>query len=150
MPSNELDQAAPPSLDDQKIVSIRRFRDFSEAIVARAALEGSSIPCFLRNENTVRIDWQISNAIGGIRLDVLESDIDAAEAVLLPIDTNNEAVIASEFVCPECGSQEIHRKHRWGGLAVASIMTLGFSFQREQKGWVCDACTAAWTDDEDV
>ena len=92
-----------PSEQDQSIVTIRRFRDLSEAIVARGALEASGIPCFLRNENTVRIDWQISNAIGGICLDVLDSDRESAEAVLTPAELNeddSEPCPVPDTLCP--------------------------------------------------
>ena len=134
--------------NDGTIVSIRRFRDLSEALVVRGVLEAAGIPCFLRNENTVRIDWQISNAIGGIRLDVLDSDVEAAESVMLPLATDTGEVSKSEVVCPRCGSQDIHRKHSWSSLAAASILTLGFSPGRGQKEWTCNACGALWADDE--
>ena len=63
-------------------VTVERFRDLSAAIVARSALEATEIPCFLRDENTVRMDWQISNFIGGMRLQVREQDLKPASAVL--------------------------------------------------------------------
>lgn len=69
-----------PSLDQHSTVTnnqqmahlttIRRFRDLSEAIVARSLLESGGIEAYLCDENLVRLDWQISNFIGGIRLQV--------------------------------------------------------------------------------
>ena len=147
MPSTRQPTVELPPHNNERIVTIRRFRDVSEAIVARAALESASIPCFLRNENTVRIDWQISNAIGGIRLDVLEPDAEAAEAVLLPVSADAGDVVTPDVVCPACGSHEAHRKHRWGGLALASILALGIPLPRGHKVWTCDVCNARWMDD---
>jgi hypothetical protein len=141
--------------EKQSIVTIRRFRDLSEAIVARGALEASGIPCFLRNENTVRIDWQISNAIGGIRLDVLESDRDTAEAALTPTDgdrgpavQDDETYPDPDRLCPSCASASVHRKHRWAGLAMAAILALGVPFPRGPREWTCDDCGARWIDNE--
>jgi hypothetical protein len=50
------------------LVTLRRYRDLSEAIVARAVVESAGIYCFLKDENFVRLDWQMSNLLGGIRL----------------------------------------------------------------------------------
>ena len=135
-----------PELAD-RVVSIRRFRDLSEAIVARGALEAADIPCFLRNENTVRIDWQISNAIGGIRLDVMESDRDEAEAVLAPADAvqTAEAEAASDPACPNCGSRDVQRRQR---RAIAAILTFGVSSFHGSPDWTCERCGARWSDQD--
>lgn len=60
-----------PHLDESTPwITVERFRDLSAAIVARSALQAAAGPCFLRDENTVRMDWQISNFVGGMRLQV--------------------------------------------------------------------------------
>ena len=74
-----LDDRAPEYRD---LVTLRRYRDLSEAIVARGVIESAGIFCFLKDENLVRLDWQMSNLVGGIRLQVGASDVEAAEAVL--------------------------------------------------------------------
>src|SRR5580658_4937233 len=67
-----IDEAAndSESVTERKLVTVRRYRDLSEAIVARSLLESAGITVYLRDENLVRLDWQISNAVGGIRLQV--------------------------------------------------------------------------------
>jgi hypothetical protein len=57
------DEALPEWRD---LTTIRRYRDLSEALVARAVVESAGIFCFLKDENLVRLDWQVSNFIGGI------------------------------------------------------------------------------------
>jgi hypothetical protein len=37
-------------------------------------LECAGIYVFLRDENLIRLDWQVSNLIGGIRLEVEAKD----------------------------------------------------------------------------
>ena len=71
----------PPIIEDaedeeepRNLVTVRRYRDLSEAIVARSLLESAGIYVFLRDENLVRLDWQVSNFIGGIRLQVAAND----------------------------------------------------------------------------
>src|SRR5580698_2743976 len=78
----------PPMLDEEDklerrhLVTVRRYRDVSEAIVARSLLESAGLYAFLCDENLVRLDWQVSNFIGGIRLQVEKNDEAAAVALL--------------------------------------------------------------------
>ena len=73
-----------PELDMSQLnmVTVRRFRDLSGAIVARGALEAAGIPCILRDAEHVRMDSIMSNMIGGMRLQVREQDAAEAEAAL--------------------------------------------------------------------
>lgn len=74
--------AEPDNLEFQKLVTIRQYRDPMEAMIAKSALDSAGIFAFLRDENTVRIDWAWSNAIGGIRLQIKPEDVEAAEEIL--------------------------------------------------------------------
>jgi Putative prokaryotic signal transducing protein len=75
--------------EDVKLVALRRFRDLPGALVAKGLLDSAGIKCFLSDQNTVRMDWLWSNALGGVRLWVREDDV--AQAVeLLDHDFSNE------------------------------------------------------------
>jgi len=66
----------------QDLVTIRQFRDLPEAILARGVLESAGIETFLADDNIVRMDWFISNLVGGIKLKVRKEDLEAANEVL--------------------------------------------------------------------
>ena len=79
----------PPDVSDRnseeeprELIMIGRYRDLPEGQLARSLLESAGIPCFLRDENTVRNDWLLSNLMGGMRLMVNAEDRDAANAIL--------------------------------------------------------------------
>jgi len=75
--------------EDVKLVTLCRFRDLPGALVAKGLLDSAGIKCFLSDENTVRMDWLWSNALGGVRLWVREDDV--AQAVeLLDHDFSSE------------------------------------------------------------
>ena len=46
-----------PERIHQTLVTVARYRDLSEAIVARSVLESAGLFCFLQDENTIRMDW---------------------------------------------------------------------------------------------
>lgn len=143
-----------PDILDMEIVTIRRFRDLSEAMVARSVMESAGIPCFLRDENTIRVAWQFSNLLGGISLQVRARDLEAAEAMLtrvdaatmgIPSEDEPERFLEPDVVCPRCGSEDVQRRHRWGGLAVASTWLLS-SPSRGPQEWTCVHCGNRWTE----
>jgi hypothetical protein len=68
--------------EDVKLVALRRFRDLPGALVAKGLLDSAGIKCFLSDENTVRLDWLWSNALGGVRLWVREDDLPESAALL--------------------------------------------------------------------
>ena len=67
------------SIDSSKLVTISHYRDLPDALLAKGLLEIAGIECFLADDNVVRLDWFLSNAIGNMRLQVEEDD--AAEAL---------------------------------------------------------------------
>jgi len=50
-----------------ELVTLQHFRDVPEALLAKGKLESAGIACALADGNLVRMDWLLSNAIGGIR-----------------------------------------------------------------------------------
>ena len=52
----------------RNLVLLRRFRDVPEALLAKGRLDSAGIDCFLGDENMVRMDWFISNLLGGVKL----------------------------------------------------------------------------------
>ena len=63
-------ESAPQILvpDKRNLVLLRRFRDLPEALLAKGKLECAGFDCFLADDNMVRMDWFISNLLGGVKL----------------------------------------------------------------------------------
>jgi hypothetical protein len=81
VPEPELSpQTSVPERRD--LVVLRAFRDVPEALLAKGRLQASGIECFLADENMVRMDWFISNLLGGIKLMVQPSEFSKASRVL--------------------------------------------------------------------
>jgi hypothetical protein len=68
--------------DTRNLVLLRRFRDIPEALLAKGKLDAFGIECFLADENMVRMDWLISNLLGGVKLLVEPSDFTRASRIL--------------------------------------------------------------------
>jgi hypothetical protein len=89
----QVSQPAKDIIEDDELVTIRSFRDLPEALLAKGMLESAAIECFLENDNMVRLDWLISNALGNIKLQVKRNDAETALEILdqpVPDDAENE------------------------------------------------------------
>jgi hypothetical protein len=67
-------------------------------------LEEEGIKAYLENEHTVTIDPLVSNAIGGIRLLVLGSQLERAIELIEGFERTYKEAAA----CPKCNSLNVH------------------------------------------
>ena len=65
-----------------RLVTIATFENTAQAQVAKIALEAEEIPAVLGDEMTVDLFWNLSNAIGGVKVQVLEEDAERAVEIL--------------------------------------------------------------------
>jgi hypothetical protein len=116
-------------------------------MMAKGTLDSAGIQSFMADENTVRLDWMWSNAIGGIRLFVREEDAsEAADLLDQPIPERLNVPDVGEYLqprCPQCGSldvsfAEIDKRISYPGLFF------GLPLPVHRRGWNCDACGHAW------
>jgi hypothetical protein len=146
------DAASEPrrEMEVRELVTIRQFRDLPEALLAKGSLESSGIECFLADENLVRLDWFISNFIGGIKLKVHGPDVINAQKIL------DEPILEGLYVhgvglyeqprCPKCQSLDVNFQELDRPIAYMSAF-LRVPMPVQRTGWHCHSCDAEWEGD---
>lgn len=144
---------------DGSLVTVARYRDLTEAFVARSVLEGEGIPCFLCDENFVRLDWGYSNFIGGMRLQVSGRDEAYARELLTQkapetIDVPGVPTFVQP-ICPKCASDDIVAYDSGLKTAAASALLIGIPTRlsaktTSQEAWHCMKCGCNWADDSET
>ncbi len=150
---NVPDEPAPEGreeLEVRELVTIRQFRDLPEALLAKGCLESAEIECFLADENLVRLDWFISNFIGGIKLKVRVADAENASKLL------NEPILEGLYVqgvglyeqprCPKCRSLDVNFQELDRPIAYMSAF-LRVPLPVQRQAWRCHSCDTEWDDD---
>jgi hypothetical protein len=137
-------------MEIRELVTIRQFRDLPEALLAKGSLESAGIECFLADENLVRLDWFISNFIGGIKLKVRAPDAADAQKLL------DEPILEGLYVqgiglyeqprCPKCQSLDVNFQELDRPIAYLSAF-LRVPIPLQRPAWHCHACDAEWEDD---
>ena len=136
-------------MEVRELVTIRQFRDLPEALLAKGSLESAGIECFLADENLVRLDWFISNFIGGIKLKVRALDAANAQKLL------DEPILEGLYVqgiglyeqprCPQCQSLDVNFQELDRPISYMSAF-LHMPIPVQRPGWRCHACDAEWAD----
>jgi hypothetical protein len=138
--------------DFQKLVFLRRFRDLPEAMLAKGTLASSGIEGYFVDDNIVRMDWFISNLIGGVKLMVRPEDLEAANDLLSqPIPEGIDYGGDEQFEqpkCPKCSSIDITFEELNKPLSYASAW-VGFPLPVSHPNWKCESCGAKWVEEED-
>ena len=65
---------------EDKIVEIARFYEPEAAQMIESLLKSEGVNCYLRNEYTSRIQYPVN--VGGIRIELLESEVPRAKEIL--------------------------------------------------------------------
>jgi hypothetical protein len=137
-------------VDLRELVTVRKFRDLPEALLAKGSLKSAGIDAVLIDENTVRMDWFWSNLIGGIKLQVEPDDLEAANEILdLPIPDTLQVLGVGDFVqphCPKCHSLDVAFQELRKPVAYVSAY-LGVPIPMQCPAWRCHACGVEWEED---
>ena len=144
------EQEPRPQMEVRELVTVRQFRDLPEALLAKGSLESAGVECFLADENLVRLDWFISNFIGGIKLNVRPADEANARRLL------DEPILENLYVqgvglyeqprCPMCQSLDVNFQELDRPIAYMSAF-LRVPMPLQRPAWHCQACDAEWEDD---
>jgi hypothetical protein len=136
---------------DQAMVTIRQFRDLPEALFAKGSLESAGIECALLDANMVRLDWFISNLLGGVKLQVRQEDAAVALEILdQPIPENFDVSGIGEYVqprCPKCQSLDVNFREIAPAAYLSTAVNVPIPFHR--RAWRCHSCDLEWEDDGD-
>jgi hypothetical protein len=128
-------------------VMLRQFRDLPEALLAKGSLESAGIQAYLVDDNMIRMDWFISNLLGGIKLKVRPEDAEAANEILnqpTPEILDFEGVGNFEQPkCPRCQSLDISFEELNKPIAYFTAYA-GVPIPAHKRGWTCHACGNEW------
>jgi len=104
---------------------LETFDNYIEANLMLGRMEEAGIHCWLKDENTATINPILTNAIGGIKLMVLDDDVAKAIEILTALKEEKR----KNFACPHCGSHNIEyiTSNRKTSNIISSLLTWMFS-----------------------
>ena len=123
-------------METDKIVVYKTFTDPNNAHIVKGLLDSYGIECFLSDENIVTMNAMYSSAVGGVKLNVFEKDLNRISAILESENVTEEEITESEkeeskITCPICHSANVafggSIKQKFG-LSTTLIFSMIVSF----------------------
>jgi hypothetical protein len=136
----------------EELVTLWRYRDLPEALVAKSKLDSDAVWCALADNEIVRLDWFWSNAVGGVRLQVADEDVAHAMALLgeeIPAGFLAEETGAAyeQLECPKCHSRDVRFEYMYKGIALVFLWLLALPMWIPKGLWHCEDCLHEWKAD---
>ena len=122
--------------------TVDRFFHPTDAHIAAGRLESEGIPVFLLGINHASVNWLLSNALGGIRLQVPAQYVDEARAILA--DTV-QASSEQNDSCPNCGSNDTSAMSNSRKIAFLAVHLFSLPVPWRNSRRHCQACGAEWS-----
>jgi len=131
------------------LITVKTYYYDHETLLLEPMLKSAGIDYFLKDHRTITVDPFLSNAIGGIKLQVRQEDVDRTRELLLEIEKHKQATEQEQTIiiddiefektfgeCPKCDSDEIYMEK----LSGIKSFTGMFSKNR----FYCKACKHQW------
>jgi hypothetical protein len=145
----------------EEMVTISKFFTLGEAKLAQGKLVCAGISAFVCDENMHALNWHIGMALGGIRLQVPDSQVVRALEVLDdfepeepgagPGEDDDEDEMEEIACCPECESLEIREIASANPRQIA-LWSAAIPFPESPaeiaRRWKCLMCGYQWREVE--
>ena len=96
--------------------TLATFEYVADVQILKGRLESDGIPVFLRDENTLNSDPMISNAIGGVKLQVYYSDRARATDIYNEVRAYAVDDKGNLRICPNCKAKRMEIYYNRKGL----------------------------------
>ncbi len=126
------------------MLTVASFSKPEDAHLLRLRLEAGGVPAFIQDENMVQTDWLVSNAIGGVRVQIADEDADRAKEILQDPGIDDASAVMA--VCPYCNSTETAPDELPRRLSFLSLLLTGFPFLFSKTRWRCGTCNRVWNE----
>jgi hypothetical protein len=130
------------------MVTLESFTSPWDAHIVRALLESEGIPATVAHEGHIGLNWALSQALGGVKLQVPEAFAERAQQVLADYHAGKfEAALEEEQhlppdACTSCGSRDLQPIPAMPALALlaAFFAFFGVIFPPARAAKRCRAC----------
>ena len=108
----------------------------------RMRLEAGGFEAFVQDENMVQVDLLCANALGGVRVQVADEDLQSVHELLASdpgFPADSEAIR-----CPNCGATTVEYERFSKRFAYLSLFLLHIPLLLFRKRYRCDSCLHTW------
>lgn len=131
------------------IVTVATYTDAVQAYLARGRLDVEGIPATVAHEHHIWANWMLSNALGGVKIQVPTSFRECALEILGRHDRGEYALPTPETDrqhCPNCESILIEEDKAAWKIAFLGLFLFHVPLPFKRGRYKCKMCTHRWTE----
>lgn len=138
------------------LITVGTYLDPWEAHILRARLEAEGIPATVTGDGHMILNWPLSIALGGAKVQVPGPFLDKAQKVVAAYNAGDfekdltDCYPESADVCPECGSEKLRPSVSTGQRVLEVLITVLASapFPPKAVRLRCSDCGHRWRYDD--
>lgn len=127
------------------LITIATYDFPAEAHIAKTLLQSHGIEAFVFDDHLVSVNFLMSNAIGGVKLKVLDEDeAKALETLGASVDYIDSGEGEPIDTCPKCNSDDVWRKPPYFWEVFGTFWLFGAPLRLQSKRRKCRLCKEKW------
>ena len=127
------------------LTKVASYTNAIEAHLARLRLEAEEVPAFIFNEHQIWLQWDMSQALGGVWVYVNAHDLERARNILAAHDSGVFALADEDApVCPRCGSNAVVPQRSSWKAAMLTTHLAALPLYFRLSGRTCGDCAYTW------
>jgi len=136
--------------------TVATFTNPIEAHIVRGRLECEDIAAFVAHEHHIWAKWSLSQALGGVKVQVAPTNFERALAVISDINAGKfieslklSALDEHHTICHQCNSDQVFSLSWSWKLALISAFIFMLPLPYTTKLVKCDACGHTWINSQE-
>ena len=145
---------------EDELITARVFTYEHEARLFAAKLESEGIECFMDDNFITSANPFLSNAVGGIKVNIKVSDVELAKEIINQIETperkshidseqievEEQKYLPVEGYCPKCDSEKVYQLKKTWLQSLWAFFTIIMFFipSSTNRKMHCAACNRNW------
>ena len=136
--------------------TVATFTNPIEAHIVRGRLECEEILAFVLYEHHIWANWSLSQALGGVKVQVPLSDLENASSIISDINSGKflEAIDESknhgnDLICARCNSNKISSVSWSWKLSLVALFVIMIPLPYTTQLVQCEACKKSWINSKD-
>lgn len=133
------------------IKTVATYTTALEAYIVKGRLESEGVPAFIADEHYIGARWDVSLAIGGVRLQVPASYLEQARSIMVKLEQGHyqeplfQKNVEIEFVhCPRCYSDDTHFVNWIQKLSLLAFFLAALPLPYSKHRFKCARCKHSW------
>ena len=125
--------------------TIASFTDALQAHIVKGKLESEGVHATVAHEHHVWANWMISNAIGGVKIQVPKAEVKIAKDILSDLESGKFEIESEDAIkCPRCQSKDVVENKASWRLALLGLFLLHIPIPYRRNTVTCNGCGNKW------